>query len=113
MLLRRRTPEHWEPSLLPTNDGLQQALLFRHPLREKEFPDVYLLAEPHPLRPLDFSPGPLSTRTEFKDYVVTVRKDLEFMESWQETGANTGTPCGDISLNLKNGMLLPPPPQFI
>lgn len=106
MSLLPQVPEHWQPSTLPTNDGSQPALLFQHPLRDAGFPNFYLLPETHPLRPPNFLPSPTSNRTSFKDYVVTIRKDLEFMERWQETGANTSTPSGDISLNLKNGVSL-------
>lgn len=98
-----QAPGFWKESSIETNEGFQSALLFDHPAREIGFPDFYLLPEPHPLRPPGFVPDHRS-QTSFNDYVVAVRKDLDFMKGWQAVGAKTATPTNNVSLNLEEGV---------
>jgi len=109
------TPKYWEASLLETNNGSHPALLFDHPAHEEGFPDIYLLFKPHPLWHQVFFQAiiPSVISLHSTTYVVTVQKDLKFMESWHNTGAKTRTPSDDISLNLKNGVQPTTPTHWI
>lgn len=95
---------YWKPALLENNEGFQQASRFDHPQREADFPRLYLLSEPHPLRPAHFTQAnhPLCTRS-FKDYVLTIHKSEAFMERWYRVGETTATPSDDVSLNQADG----------
>ena len=97
--------ECWRISTLDTNEGSQAAFRFEHPKREAEFPNIYLLPEPHPLRPEYFTLAhhPSCTRPAFKDYVLTIRKTSDFMESWKKVGAETATPADNVVWNERNG----------
>ncbi len=96
---------NWEEKSLETdNGGTQMAFLFVHVKRETDFPELYLLVGQHPLRPPHLTPP---TSQPFKDYVLTVRKTSEFMESWHEVGSSTATPTDDVTSNLENGVSLP------
>lgn len=102
----------WKTGFIDTNEGAQAARQFDHPKREG-FPNLYLLLEPHPLRPQHFTPAnyPRCGRESFNDYVLTIHKNSDFMEHWQEVGLQADTPADDISLNQENGMS--PPDSFL
>ena len=73
----------WTPASLKTDKGRENVLKFTHPAREASFPDLYQLIGHHPLRPAEFTSAhfPQCTRGHFRDYVVTIRKDTDFMKS--------------------------------
>lgn len=100
--------KYWISASLDTDEGSQTVSKFVHPKREADFPDLYLLQEPHPLRPEYFTPAnhPRCTRPSFKDYVVTIHKTSEFMDCWQRVGSNTATPTDDVPSNQEDGMCL-------
>jgi hypothetical protein len=81
------------------------AMQFVHPNRCDDFPPLYRLLNPHPLRPPTFTPTGDDT-TAYKDYVVLVRKERTFMEKWQKAGEDQDTPCDDVGTNLLNGTFL-------
>ena len=103
---RMSPPDYWKQALLETDHGQQQAQLFAHPNRDPGFPNIYRLPGPHPLRPLGFTANNYSRcgRSQFVDYVVTIRKDFRFMKNWDAIGKETETPTSDVSSNLENGM---------
>jgi hypothetical protein len=96
---------YWINSTLDSDNGPQTVLKFEHPKRKASFPDLYLLPEPHPLRPQWFTPAnhPRCDRQSFNDYVVTIRKTSHFMRRWRAIGKKTTTPVDDISWNKENG----------
>ncbi len=98
----------WEKHDLETDLGNQPARRFCHPRRGSGFPDLYLLQDPHPLRPANFTNDnhPTCSRP-FRDYVVTIHKTSEFMKRWDKTGSKTATPSDDVSANLESGMSPP------
>lgn len=97
---------HWKPAQLETANGFQQAQLFERPESDKGFPDVYLLQEQHQLRPEGFTATNYHRcgRHRFDDYVMAIRKDLNFMRLWDAAGKRTNTPSSDVFSNLENGM---------
>ena len=100
--------KYWEDEFLVTHNGIQCARRFVHPERDPGFPNMFLLPEPHPLRPPFFTSEnhPRAGRS-FRDYVLTVHKDEAFMNRWTEAGSKATTPLGDDSTNLGNGMCVP------
>ena len=87
----------------PAVDGAR----FVHHMRPKGFPLLYRLRKPHPLRPAGFTAEnyPGCEGRKFEDYVMIIRKELNFMRGWQEVGASLDTPCDDVARNQKDGML--------
>lgn len=103
---REDAVHYWEDAFLGTDAGSQAALRFNHPNREADFPSLYRLLEPHPLRRLTptHAGDPEGRPRSFKDYVLTIRKTSDFMERWQEVGSRTATPTDDVSSNQVNGV---------
>jgi hypothetical protein len=101
----------WTSTFLETDKDPQNVLKFTHPAREASFPDLYQLIGHHPLRPPEFTSDHFlqCPRESFRDYIVTIRKDKDFMKAWQETGENAPKPTADVDLNIDNGM--PPSPR--
>lgn len=95
----------WELQKLPSGEGGPvDARRFIHPERDPNFPAMYRLQNPHPLRPATFVPENCnSARPEFYDYVMTVRKEASFMKKWQEMGEQQETPRDDIAANKLRG----------
>ena len=106
--MEQSSAQYWENASLPTHNGTQPARRFVHPKRHPGFPDMFLLPEPHPLRPAFFTPANHpQAGCNFRDYVLTVHKGETFMKQWNEAGSKTTTPSGDVSANEGNSMHLP------
>ena len=99
--------QYWKDEFLATHNGTQSARQFVRPERYPGFPNMFLLLEPHPLRPLFLTPAnhPRASQS-FRDYVLTVHKDEIFMKQWNEAGLEATTPLGNVSTNMGNGMYI-------
>ena len=100
----------WTPDILKTNDGSQETRRFDHPNREADFPALHLLQEKHPLRPTSFTvaKNPRCAGMTFRDYVLPIHKNREYMSRWQKIGNATATPSHNVDWNEKQGMFSSP-----
>ena len=95
----------WVLDSLKTRSGTEETLRYAHDNREPGFPPIHLLTAPHPLRPEGFTKeNPRYSETHFRDFVVPIRKNVEFMKHWQGVGENTDTPSNNSSVNCGQGM---------
>jgi hypothetical protein len=66
---------------IPTSD---EAKIFFHPRRNPQFPPIYELYHPHPMRNKNLTAKacPRADQNGFRDFVVIVEKTAEYMVNW-------------------------------
>ena len=105
---RRSQTGSWTSAEIPSGQDVSTvASLFQHDKRDADFPLMYRLNDQHPLRPSGFTASnyPTAHRDRFYDYVVTMKKEDDFMKRWQELGEKQETPNDHITSNQQMGML--------